>query len=103
MRHDHVIFGMSLFGVAGIRNTKPSFQGFITNYGRVVDRAEARIIAIEAKQYDRIPGSKDNTDLYSEDVWAKSIVRGHPNWTPPEETPVEVPAFLLKDPEAPNV
>lgn len=46
-----------------------SAQGFVTNRGRWVDRAEAYIIASNQLQLVRKTGGLDNKTLYSEDVY----------------------------------
>lgn len=42
----------------------PDEQGFVTNFGRFVERAEARDIAVLAGQTDTV-----HSHLFSEDLW----------------------------------
>lgn len=61
-RHVHVLWAIAFNG-AKIGYEK---QGFVTNYCRFVDRAEAGRIAIASGQ---IKALRWPPDLYSEDLW----------------------------------
>lgn len=63
-RHSHVIAFMRAQGYTGIASRG---QGFITNTGRFVGRAEAKVIALAAGQ---VKGGKTiSVTLTSEDLW----------------------------------
>lgn len=47
-----------------------SDQGFVTSYGRHVNRAEAFMIAVKAQQLIDKVGSTSKGELYSEDLWS---------------------------------
>ncbi len=64
-RHHHCIGLMARYGTAGTANTRN--QGFITNFGRYVDRIEGLAIAIKADQIIRKTGSAHL--LFSDDIW----------------------------------
>jgi hypothetical protein len=44
----------------------PDRQGFLTNTGRYVNRRDAAVIALAARQVDKL---MTDPDLYSEDLW----------------------------------
>lgn len=69
-RHPHVIRLMVEHGDAGLRNTKD--QGFVTSWGRYVDRKEACVIARCNEQLIRKDGPQDT--LFSEDLWAGPLL-----------------------------
>lgn len=66
-RHHHVIALMAELGKAGLKNTAPDFQGFVSNYGRVLSREEALVVAKAAKQL--IQKTAPEYKLFSEDLW----------------------------------
>lgn len=65
-RHSHVMWAMETLSVP--EHTRVAQQGFLTSYGRYVDRKEAALIASSANQLL----DKQHTPpiLFSEDVWA---------------------------------
>lgn len=65
-RHFHVIAAMDALGYAGLINTRD--QGFLTSYGRYVDRKEAMVVVLAAHQTYNKSGGPDD-ELFSEDVW----------------------------------
>jgi hypothetical protein len=64
-RHNHVCWTMDMMHVPG---HFMSTQGFLTSYGRYVDRKEAALIAVSANQL--LDMQNHPTRLFSEDVWA---------------------------------
>lgn len=64
-RHHHVCWTMDMMHVPG---HFMSTQGFLTSYGRYVDRKEAALIAVSANQL--LDMQNHPTRLFSEDVWA---------------------------------
>lgn len=63
-RHSHVCWTMDMMHV------EPQYlsaQGFLTSYGRYVDRKEAALIAVSANQL--LDMQSHPTRLFSEDVW----------------------------------
>lgn len=66
-RHHHVVAAMTKLGVSGISNT--SDQGFVTNYGRYLDREAALSIARSAHQVGFPKKTSPAYQLFSEDMW----------------------------------
>jgi hypothetical protein len=64
-RHHHVCWTMDMMHVAP---QYLSTQGFLTSYGRYVDRKEAALIAVSANQL--LDMQEHPTRLFSESVWA---------------------------------
>lgn len=64
-RHHHVMQAMHNVGMAGISETMD--QGFVTSYGRFVNREVGLTIAKDRRQIVRKHPSPD--ELYSEDMW----------------------------------
>lgn len=65
-RHHHLINSMDDFHPTATQ-ADTFDQGFVTSYGRYVDRVEAKRIAI--KQQQLLPRAMKLRDLFSEDVW----------------------------------
>lgn len=67
-RHFHIIRKLCALGVD---NATPEgcVQGFVTDAGEFVDRAEAGAIADANGQAHRTPGSSVGGPLFSEDLW----------------------------------
>ncbi len=63
-RHHTIIHALVDLGMPKPINTEHT--GFITSTGRFVDRKEAAIIALNAKQTDKLIAPPN---LYSEDLW----------------------------------
>lgn len=61
-RHGHCLHALNEL------NAEPH-QGFITSYGRHVDRFEAYEIAVKQNQILKKSGNPDSVELFSEDVW----------------------------------
>jgi hypothetical protein len=61
-RHHHLIHAIA--GVTGKPVGGSAEQGFVTDEGRFVDRAEAKAIAVASEQTDTV-----HKHLFSEDVW----------------------------------
>lgn len=69
-RHHHII--QAMFKETGRGIAGPDIQGFVTNTGRFLNRADAFILASRNGQLDRSwhPQNSYNGDrLYSEDLW----------------------------------
>lgn len=68
-RHHNVIRMIASQNGVGIKG--PDVQGFVTNYGRFLNRQEAYKLAVANKQIARREGAQfyQGTDLYSEDLW----------------------------------
>lgn len=64
-RHSHVMWAMHMLSVP---SHLQGDQGFLTSYGRYVDRKEAALIAAAANQL--LDKQHTPTSLFSEDVWA---------------------------------
>jgi hypothetical protein len=69
-RHSHVCWTMDMLHVP---THYMSTQGFLTSYGRYVDRKEAALIAVSANQL--LDMQNHPTRLFSEDVWATPLWR----------------------------
>ena len=65
-RHADVFHKMYSYNI--VYDKKTAIQGFITNYGRFVDRYEAKQIAVAANQLI-VPAEETYAELFSEDVW----------------------------------
>ena len=66
-RHHHIIRWMAEEGRNGKNGCDVCNQGFLTSYGRFVDREEGATIAIAASQISRKTGP--DHILFSEDIW----------------------------------
>lgn len=69
-RHHHVISLAYEYGDG--ERTGPDDQGFVTSFGRYVNRQQAWEVAKAAGQIKRTSGA--DGDLYSEDVWAGPLL-----------------------------
>lgn len=68
LRHHHLFNDhLAPLGLAGLVNTTPSRQGFITSHGRFVNREDGWTVAELASQIVRVTGPKG--ELFSEDLW----------------------------------
>lgn len=63
-RHHHILWAIDRVHPGG-EIVLPDDQGFVTDAGRFVGRAEAKMVALGAGQTVAPPGS----DLFSEDLW----------------------------------
>lgn len=66
-RHHHVLWAIDQVHPGCAIECYPEFQGFLTDTGRWVGRAQAATIAIAAGQTSKLRFS--SRDLYSEDLW----------------------------------
>lgn len=66
VRHADILYDMHTLGIE--YDKRAYYQGFLTNYGNFVNRYEAKLIAIEAKQLI-VPLEETYAELFSEDVW----------------------------------
>jgi hypothetical protein len=70
-RHHHVLWAMCTVYPTGTATPdkfpQPADQGFITDAGRFVGRAEARFIATDSGQL--LESAERSRDLFSEDLW----------------------------------
>jgi hypothetical protein len=71
-RHHHVLWVMDMLHVPPMYHRD---QGFLTNWGRYVDRKEAALIAAAANQL--INKQSTPSELFSEDVWATPPWKDH--------------------------
>lgn len=62
-RHGDVLRKLQDFNPIVVRGDR---QGFLTNTGRYVNRRDAAVIALAARQVDKLIAAPD---LYSEDLW----------------------------------
>jgi hypothetical protein len=62
-RHGDVLRKLYEFNEIAVRSDR---QGFLTNTGRYVNRRDAAVIALAARQVDKLIAAPD---LYSEDLW----------------------------------
>jgi hypothetical protein len=62
-RHGDVLRKLYEFNEIAVRHDR---QGFLTNTGRYVNRRDAAVIALAARQVDKLIAAPD---LYSEDLW----------------------------------
>ena len=66
VRHANILYDMHTLGIK--YDKQRYYQGFPTNDGEFVNRYEAKLIAIEAKQLI-VPIEETYAELFSEDVW----------------------------------
>lgn len=66
-RHHHCISAMVTVDAAGMEYTHD--QGFVTSWGRYLDREDSFNVATAANQIIKKSGSLGSDELFSEDVW----------------------------------